>query len=85
MAIGVASDSSTQSLYITGVVGGSVDGQAFGGGLDIALFRLHAANGSIAWTSLDGGPGFEFGWQLTMGATSQDLFVVGFMGFSAFV
>ncbi|RYY72314.1 hypothetical protein EON63_21085, partial [archaeon] len=58
---GLSVDSSTGDLYVTGIVGGSIDGQTYmGSSTDAAIFK-YASNGTRVWTRLLGTAGIDQG------------------------
>ncbi|KAI3646433.1 hypothetical protein MP228_009361 [Amoeboaphelidium protococcarum] len=78
LAIGVTVDSASHSVYVSGTVGGKIDGQVFKGGADIILFKFDT-NGTKLWTRTFGQKGIEFGWQCQMGSTSDEIYLTGFI------
>lgn len=57
----VAVDSSSGSVYVSGLASAALDGQVYAGAADIALFKF-SATGEWLWTRLRGTIGGDFGY-----------------------
>lgn len=58
----VAMDAASDSIYVTGIVSGSLDGQTFAGGIyDLMLLKYNTA-GVWQWTQLRGTTSNDYGY-----------------------
>ncbi|RYY82769.1 hypothetical protein EON63_12665, partial [archaeon] len=76
---GVAVDTGTGYVYVTGVVQESIHGEVSAGSNDIVLLK-YAANGTRVWTRMVGTNGDDFGYGVAVNIISGDVYVTGQVG-----
>eukprot|EP01031_Cornospumella_fuschlensis_P023513 gene23513-28519_t len=76
-ARGIAVDN-TGSVYVTGFVSGSIHGQSFAGVWDLVLTK-YSSGGSLEWTRLVGGGGYDAGNAVTLDVQRNAVYVTGYL------
>ncbi|RYH00317.1 hypothetical protein EON65_49545, partial [archaeon] len=77
--LGVAVDTSSGTAYVTGQVGGMLNGQPYAGNGDIILLK-YASDGTLIWTRMAGNSSSDVGRGLAVDSSSGTVYVVGQVG-----
>lgn len=73
----VAVDTTSGSIYVTGIAQGSVNGQVWAGSNDIVLLK-YASNGTILWTRMAGSTAGDFGRGVSVDSITGSVYVTGY-------
>lgn len=73
---GLAVDSSSGSVYVTGSIVGSLNSQTWAGGLDIFLMK-YTSSGTVLWTRMAGTTSADNGYAVAVDTSSGDVYVAG--------